>query len=411
MNIRRVASITLLLLAAFAVQAQEPRWVGSWGASPLPPSPGAGPFPATPSLNDQTVRQIVRLSVGGQRVRLRLSNEYGAKPLTIGAARVALADGTDKLKAGSERAVTFGGRPSATIPAGAPLLSDPIELTVPDLAALSVSVYFQGETGPCTCHGVAMQDAYVSARGEHTQGTFAPEQTIQMRAFLTGVEVLAPAAQAIVVLGDSISDGVGSTANANHRWPDLLAERLSARSGGARFGVVNHGISGNQVLADGAGQSALARFDRDVLSVPGLTHVIVFEGVNDLGLGYGHLEGPLASLMPPPAIKPTRDAMVAGYRQLIARAHAKGVKIYGATIAPYEGAAYYSADGNAVRQAINDWIRTSKEFDGVLDFDAAFRDPAKPTQMKDPFQAGDHLHGSDAGYRAVADSIDLGLFR
>ena len=174
---------------------------------------------------------------------------------------------------------------------------------------------------------------------------------------------------------------------------------------------MNEGISGNQVLADGAGQSALARLDRDVLSVPGASSVIVFEGVNDLGLGYGKLEGPLASIMPPPAIKPTRDAMVAGYRQIIARAHAKGLKIYGATIAPYEGAAYYSSEGNAVRQAINDWIRTSKEFDGVLDFDAAFRDPAKPTQMKDAFQAGDHLHGSDAGYRAVADSIDLAPFR
>ena len=410
MSTRRIVWAVVVLLAAFAVNAQEPKWVGSWGASPLPPSPGAGPFPATPSFTDQTVRQIVRLSVGGQRVRLRVSNEYGTKPVTIGAARVALADGTDKLKTGSEHAVTFGGRPSATIPAGAPLLSDPIDLTTGDLAALSVSLYLQGETGPCTCHGVAMQDAYV-ARGDHTQGTFAPEQTIQMRPFLSGVEVLAARAEAIVVLGDSISDGVGSTANANRRWPDLFAERLSARSGGTRFGVVNHGISGNQVLADGAGQSALARFDRDVLSVPGLTRVIVFEGVNDLGLGYGHLEGPLASIMPPPAIKPTRDAMIAGYRQLIARAHGKGLKIYGATIAPYEGAAYYSAEGNAVRQAINDWIRTSKEFDGVLDFDAAFRDPAKPTQMKEAFQAGDHLHGSDAGYRAVADSIDLGLFR
>jgi lysophospholipase L1-like esterase len=408
---RRLVSVVLLLLAAYAAHAQEAKWVGSWGASPLPPSPGAGPFPATPSFSDQTVRQIVRLSAGGERVRLRLTNEYGGKAITIGAARVALADGADKLKAGTEHAVTFDGRASATIPAGAPLLSDPIDLKVGDLAALSVSLYLQGDTGPCTCHGVGMQDAYVSAQGDHTQGTFAAAQTIQMRAFLSGVEVLAPRAQAIVVLGDSISDGVGSTAGANRRWPDLFAERLSARAGGTRFGVVNHGISGNQVLADGAGQSALARFDRDALSVPGLTHVIVFEGVNDLGLGYGKLDGPIAALMPRPAIKPTRDAMIAGYRQLIARAHAKGVKIYGATIAPYEGAAYYSAEGEAVRKAINDWIRTSKEFDGVLDFDAAFRDPAKPTQMKDAFQAGDHLHGSDAGYRAVADSIDLALFR
>jgi len=409
MNVRRIVLPVLLALAALAAQAQEPKWVGSWGASPLPPSPGAGPFPATPSFNDQTVRQIVRLSVGGSRVRLRLTNEYGAKTVTIGAARVSLADGIE-IKAGTEKVVTFDGRPSATIVAGAPLVSDPIDLAVPDLATLSVSLYLKGEAGPCTCHATGMQDAYV-ARGDHTQGTFAPEQTTQMRAFLSGVEVLAPNAQAIVVLGDSISDGVGSTVGANRRWPDLLAERLDARKSGTRFGVVNQGISGNQVLADGAGQSALARFDRDVLSVPGAAYVVVFEGVNDLGLGYGKLDGPLASIMPPPAIKPTRDAMVAGYLQIIARAHAKGLKVYGATIAPYEGAAYYSTEGNAVRQAINDWIRTSKAFDGVLDFDAAFRDPAKPTQMKDVFQAGDHLHGSDAGYRAVADSIDLALFR
>jgi lysophospholipase L1-like esterase len=409
MNIRHGIVFAALLLAAFAANAQ-PKWVGSWGASPQPPSPGAGPFPATPSFNDQTVRQIVRLSVGGERLRLRLSNEYGTKPITIGAARVALADGTD-LKAGTERAVTFDGKPSAVIPAGAPLLSDPIDLKVGDLATLSVSVYLQGDTGPCTCHGTGMQDAYISAKGDFTKGTFAPAQTTQMRAFLSGVEVLAAKAQAVVVFGDSISDGVGSTAGANRRWPDLLAERLSARRGGAHFGVVNHGISGNQVLSDGAGVSALARFDRDVLSVPGVSHVIVFEGVNDLGLGYGKLEGPLAAVMPKPAITPTRDAMVAAYRQLIARAHARGLKIYGATIAPYEGAAYYSAEGDAVRQAINQWIRTSKEFDAVLDFDAAFRDPAHAARMKEEYQAGDHLHGSDAGYRVVADSVDLALFQ
>jgi lysophospholipase L1-like esterase len=410
MNIRRIVC-AVVLLAAFAAHAQAPTWVGTWGASPLPPSAAVGPFPASPSFNDQTVRQIVRLSVGGDRVRLRLTNEYGTKPLTIGAARVAIADGAERLEAGTEQVVTFDGKPSATIPAGAPLLSDPIDIEVSDLATLSVSVYLPGETGPCTCHATALQDAYVSAKGDFTRGTFAPAQTIQMRAFLSGVEVLAPRAQAVVVLGDSISDGIGSTANANRRWPDLLAERLSARGGGVRFGVVNHGVSGNQVLADGAGQSALVRFDRDVLSVPGVSHVIVFEGVNDLGLGYGRLEGPLAALMPPPAVKPTRDAMIAAYRQLIARAHSKGLKIYGATIAPYEGAAYYTPEGDAVRRAINDWIRSGKEFDGVLDFDAAFRDPAKPTQMKAELHSGDSLHGSDAGYRAVADSIDLGLFR
>ncbi len=189
MNIRRQIVFAALLFTAFAANAQ-PKWVGSWGASPQPPSPGAGPFPATPSFNDQTVRQIVRLSVGGERVRLRLSNEYGTKPITIGAARVAIADGAG-LKGGTERAVTFDGKPSAVIAAGAPLLSDPIDLAVGDLATLSVSVYLQGDTGPCTCHGTGMQDAYISAKGDFTKGTFAPAQTTQMRAFLSGVEVLA----------------------------------------------------------------------------------------------------------------------------------------------------------------------------------------------------------------------------
>lgn len=409
MSVRSVVS-AFVLLAAWAAHAQQPAWVGSWGASPLPPSPGAGPFPATPSFNDQTVRQIVRLSAGGERVRLRFTNEYGTKPVAIGAARVALADVADTLKSGTERAVTFDGRPTATIPAGAPLLSDPIDLKVDDLAALSVSVYFAGDSGLCTCHATGLQATFVSAPGDFTKGTFTPAQTIQQRVFLSGVEVLAPNARAVVVLGDSISDGVGSTLGANRRWPDLLAERLNSRGGRARWGVVNHGISGNRVLSDGAGVSALARFDRDVLSVPGATYVIVFEGVNDLGLGYGRFEGPIAALMPP-GPKPTRESMIAGYRQLIARAHARGLKIYGATIAPYEGAVYYSPEGNAVREQVNDWIRTSREFDAVLDFDAAFRDPAKPTQMKEGLHSGDYLHGSDAGYRAVADSIDLALFR
>jgi lysophospholipase L1-like esterase len=409
MNVRRAVA-AIVLLAAWTAQAQQPAWVGSWGASPLPPSPGGGPFPATPGFSDQTVRQVVRLSAGGERVRLRFTNEYGAKPVTIGAARVALAEGAEGVKAGSEHAVTFDGQAAAMIAANAPLLSDPIDLKVDDLAMLSVSVYFKGDTGPCTCHATGMQATFVSAPGDFTKGTFTPAQTLQQRVFLSGVEVLASNARAVVVLGDSISDGVGSTAGANRRWPDLLAERLNERGSGPRWGVVNQGISGNRVLSDGAGESALARFDRDVLSVPGVTHVIVFEGVNDLGVGYGRFEGPIAALFPP-GPKPTREAMIAGYRQLIARAHSRGLKIYGATIAPYEGAAYYTPEGNAVRVEINDWIRTSREFDGVLDFDAVFRDPAKPTQMKEGLHSGDHLHGSDAGYRAVADSIDLKLFR
>ena len=216
---------------------------------------------------------------------------------------------------------------------------------------------------------------------------------------------------AIVVLGDSISDGIGSTPNANHRWPDLLAGRLAAR-GGRDWGVVNEGISGNRILADGAGQSALTRFDRDVLSVPGVSHLIVFEGVNDLGFAYGKFEGPLAAMRDSmPKAQATADALIDGLRQIIARAHSHGIKVYGATITPYEGAAYYAAEGNAVREKINDWIRNGGELDGVLDFDAVLRDPNKPGKIRDGWHAGDFLHGSDAGYRALADSIDLGLFR
>lgn len=402
----------LLFCLLLPAQAQDVRWIGSWGASPLPPSPAMGPFPATPAFNDQTIRQVFRLSAGGDALRVRFSNEYGTKPLEIGAARLVLLDADGKPRAGSERMVSFAGAEGAVIPAGAPLLSDPIELPVPDLAAVAVSLYLAGDTGPCTCHQVGMQDAQVSGPGDHTAAGFEPAGTLPARAFITGIEVRNPAAGgAIVAFGDSITDGVGSTPGANRRWPDLLAERLAAR-GGARFGVVNHGISGNRVLNSGAGESALARFDRDVLSVAGVTHVIVFEGVNDLGIGFGRFEGPMRAMQDamPPSGPVTVQTMIAGYRQLIARAHARGVKIIGATIAPYEGAAYWTPEGETARQAINAWIRESGEFDAVLDFDAVLRDPAQPTRMEDGLHSGDFLHGSDAGYRALAESIDLSLF-
>src|SRR5438045_2921719 len=257
---RRLILGALLALPLAAI-AQTATWVGSWGASPLPPSAATARFPATPGFANQTIRQIVRLSAGGDRLRLRLTNEYGAQPLRIGAARVALADGTGNLVAGTERVVKFAGKGNATIAAGAPLVSDPVDLRVADLASLSVSLYFPDDTGQCTCHQVGLQDAYISLPGDFTAGVFPPAKSTAQRAFLSGVEVEAARAKTVVVLGDSISDGVGSTAGANRRWPDLLAERLNARSGGTHWGVVNHGISGNRVLADGAGPSALARLD------------------------------------------------------------------------------------------------------------------------------------------------------
>jgi lysophospholipase L1-like esterase len=344
-------------------------------------------------------------------VRVRFTNEYGTKPLLIGRATIAVADSAGAVKAGTLHALTFDGQPGATIPAAAPLLSDALELDVAPVSSLSISLYLPQSTGQCTCHQTALQTAYVSEQGDFAAaGDFAPHEKIQMRAFISGVEVQT-SGRAVVVLGDSISDGIGSTADANHRWPDHLAERLHERGSG--FGVVNMGISGNRVLSGGLGDSALARFDRDVLSVPGAVDVIVFEGVNDLGLSYGHFEGPMAegfkALVPPTKVTP--DALIAGYRQIIERAHARGLRVIGATITPYGGAGYYSPEGEQVRQAVNTWIRTGHAFDGVIDFDAVIRDPAQPTQIKDGFHMGDHLHGSDAAYAAMARSIDLSLLR
>jgi lysophospholipase L1-like esterase len=406
--------VCLVLLSAHVSGAIAAEWVGTWGAAPLPTGPAFGPGAPPATFSNQTIRQVVRISAGGERVRIRFSNEYGTKPLVIGAARIALVDASGNGSAEAGKPVLFGGNSGGVIPAGSPFLSDPIDLPVTALASLAISIFLPEDTGGCTCHAAGMQTAQVSDAGDFTSKSFTAKQTMLARAFISGVEVESKApARVIVVLGDSISDGVGSTVDANRRWPDLLAERLAARDSRSGWGVVNMGISGNRVLGDGAGVSALARFDRDVLSVPGIAYVVVFEGVNDLGISYGKFAGPMAerfkALVGPN--KATAEGMTAAYRQIIARAHAKGVKVVGATIAPYEGAMYYSAEGEAVRQAINQWIRTGGAFDAVLDFDAAFRDPAKPTQIAAALHAGDHLHGSDAGYDKVAKSIDLALFK
>jgi lysophospholipase L1-like esterase len=345
-------------------------------------------------------------------VRIRFTNEYGAKPLAIGAAYVALADEKGNIQPGTARRLSFSGQPGTSIPAGAPFLSDPVDLPVKPLGALSISLYLPEETGQCTCHQTGVQNAFVSDRGDFTDKPFTPQQTLQIRAFISGVEVQADnTARAVVILGDSISDGVGSTVDANHRWPDLLANRLDSKSN--TWGVVNMGISGNRILADGAGQSALVRFDRDVLATPGARVVIIFEGVNDLGIAYGNPQGPMAEIVKVMAKsgKVTAEQMIGGYRQLIARAHSKGLKVVAATITPYGGAMYYSSDGEQVRQAINSWIRTGHEVDGVIDFDAVMRDPEQPSQIKEGFHMGDHLHGSDAGYAAMAAAIDLSLLK
>ena len=398
--LKRLALIGLLAFTPLAAHAEGPGWIATWGASPAPPLTPSPTAPPSLAFEDQTLVQVVRLSAGGRRLRLRLSNAYGSAPLQIGAVRVALLDAAGA--ASEDRAVTFSAAPTAMIPVGAPLLSDPVDLKTGPLAKLRVAIYLPGKVAFCTCHMSGGETALVSPPGDYTQRPIPPtpgKSPKTFRAFLTGVEVQgARPGPVIVAFGDSITDGYLSTNDADRRWPDRLAERLAARGGSAA--VVNAGIGGNQVLADGVipifGVNALARFDRDVLDVPGATHLVVLEGVNDIGSAGAN--------------PPTAEALIAGYRQLILRAHDHGLKVIGGTILPYEGANYFRPVGEAVRQAVNAWIRTGGAFDGVIDFDAAMRDPAKPARMRAELQSGDWLHPNDAGYRVMGDAVDLKLF-
>lgn len=400
---------TLIGLVALACMGAAPTsgWIGTWGAAPVTPYPAATPWAsATAGFKGQTLRQVVRVSAGGRQVRIRVSNEYGTVPLVIGSAHIAAPGEGGAIQPGTDHVLIFSAHPATAIPPGAAVLSDPVDMDVAPLSSLAVSLYLPGDTGPCTCHPVGLQTGYASVEGDFTKAAAFPvKSTFVFRAFLTEVEVRgAPTASSIVVLGDSLSDGTASTPDANHRWPDRLAERLNTRDAHAHaWGVVDAGVSGNRLLTDGVGQSALARFDRDVLSVPGARYLVVLIGVNDLGVAFG----PAARAGAPLA---TED-MISGYRQLIARARAHGLKVYGATLTPYEGARYWSPKGEAYRQDINAWIRSAGAFDGVIDFDAVWRDTTHPARIRAGMHAPDFLHGSDAGYAALGDAVDLGLFR
>jgi lysophospholipase L1-like esterase len=385
------------------------RWVGTWTASPQAPEPPLiGATPAT--IDNQTIRQIVHTSIGGKWVRVRLSNEYGRTPLVIGAAHLAqqLPGGASDVIGSTDRVLTFGGRTSVTIPAGAPALSDPVEFDVPPLTNMAVSIYLPNATPVNTFHSLGRQSTYISTPGNFSGTTRMPvAQTTQSWYFLTGVSVVPHGrnAAAIVAIGDSITDGFASTVDANRRWPNVLANRLQGRPGLRNIAVLDHGISGNRTLHDFIGPNALARFDRDVLAAPGVRWVIVLEGINNIGIPGG---------LGRPGEAVSAEDIIFGYRQLISRARERGLKIYGGTLTPFEGFAlpgYYTAEGEAKRQAVNQWIRTSGAFDAVIDFDKAIRDPANPGRMLPLYDSGDHLHPGDAGYQAMADAIDLSLFR
>jgi lysophospholipase L1-like esterase len=355
-----------------------------------------------PSLNDQTMRMVIHTSLGGRRVRVELSNAIGASELRIGAAHIAVRAKESEIVPATDRALTFGGKPGCTIQPGVLMFSDSVDLEVAPMSDLAVSIYLPKDTGPPANHPVGLHTAYIS-KGDMTGQPVMPDpSTTTAYLWLSSVDVVAdPKAFAIVAYGDSITDGYATTRDANLAWPTLLAKRLATNKATAHIAVVNQGISGNQVLRDGAGISALARFDRDVLSRPGVKWMILLEGINDINIR-GRSTGPDAL---------TSDELIAGYRQLIARAHSAGIRVIGATIMPEEGVPTASERGEEIRTSVNQWIRTSKSFDAIVDFDAVVRDPQRPTRVRPEFDPGDHIHPNDAGNQAMADAFDVAIFK
>ena len=401
------AALSALLLASAPAAGADTAWLASWSASPQAVWSNDFILPANvpARLHDQTVRQVARVSLGGQRVRIVLSNAHGATPLTIGAATLALAAEGSAIVPGSLRAVTFGGHSGATIAPGAPLLSDPVALGVPDLTRLAVSIHVPQDTAITTFHWDGRETAWI-APGQQT-GAGSLDETratsTTARLLLSSIQVEATAAtQAVAVIGDSITDGAGASLGRDTRWPDVLAERLAPHG----VAVINAGISGARLLADGMGSNALARLERDVLGQPGVRTVMIALGINDISWP--------GTAFDPHGRRPTLEALTAGYRQLTAQARSRGVRVIVATLTPFEGALpgtpladYYQPEKEALRQRLNAWIRGSGSFDGVLDADALLRDPAHPSRLLPAYDSGDHLHPGDAGNRALAAAVDL----
>jgi lysophospholipase L1-like esterase len=412
------AGAAAMLSFAGSTAPTDGQWVGTWGTGLAGPAqPGEAVV-----LDGQTLRLIVHTSIGGARARIRLSNRFGATPLRIGAAHLALRQAGAVVVPGSDRALRFGGKRELTIPAGASVQSDPVELPVPALADLAVSLYLPGSVRAGTVQAAAYQWSYVSARGDFAGAAGLPvERTIPSWPLLAEVDVDAGGASdaaALVVLGDSIASGAATTTDANRRWPDLLARRLRALEGaadggaawGARLDIVNRGIGGNRLLRDPAlqpvyGRAALARFEDDALRTAGVRAVILAVGINDIG--HPGMQGiPAAEL-------PSGAALIAAYRKLIAQARARGIVIVGVTLTPAEGTVYpgyHTVHKEGIRQDVNAWIRGG-EFDGVIDADLALRDPAHPARLLPAFDSGDHLHPNDRGMQAIADAVPLGLLR
>jgi lysophospholipase L1-like esterase len=420
----------LWLALILAAPASAEHWIATWGtsltlyraagrggpppappkqpaaAAPAPAAAGRGPArrfgipPAIPTVNNQTVRMIVRTSVGGRSVRIRLANAFGAATLRLGSAHIAIRDRDSAIVSGSDRPLTFSANPSAILYAGQVAISDPVSLTVAPLSDLAVSLYLPGDTGPPTSHTFGLRPTYISQAGDFTgAASIADATTTESYYWLAGVDVLAPDdAGTLVTFGDSITDGDQSTPNGNAMWPAVLAARLQAKRATRNIGVVNAGISGNRVLGDG--QSALARVYRDVLAQPGIRWMTFLEGINDISGGTRATSNPQL----------TAADLIAAYKQLIELAHLHGVKVIGCTITPWGGSSGFNETGEAVREAVNQWIRTGRAFDAVVDFDAATRDPKDPKRFRAEADSPDLLHPGDGGYKLMAEAVDLAIF-
>jgi lysophospholipase L1-like esterase len=411
--LKNCALVSFLLYVPAQFGAVPNTWIATWATSPQSGTPN----PREPLLNieNQTVRERVRVSIGGSQIRVRLSNEFGSSPLPIGSATVAVPTDASGVKKQSIQTLTFEGRDSITIPAGAPVLSDPVMFPVTSGSEVSISIYFPSRVTTPTLQAFAFKHAVVSQRGDFTHSekidaTAVSTGSISLSAVLVPRQ---PSEQLIVAFGDSITDGDGSTVDADNNWPSSLIRRAAKTPEASSFAVVNEGIVGNRLLRDGDifGVSALARFDRDALVLPGATHIVLLEGINDICFPGARMDGQY--LADPTEMRSAQDITDA-YRQLISRAHARGIKVIGATITPCEGVeipGYYSEAKEAIRQTVNKWIRTSAAFDGVIDFDVVVRDPHHPSQLLPKFASKDHLHPNDEGYKAMADSIDLNLFK
>lgn len=386
-------------LARAQARATLQHWVGTWAAAPqAPPDNAANADSGDAGFSNQTVRMIVRVSIGGEELRVRFSNAFGNTAVTLGDAHVAISGKGAAIVAGTDRALTFSGRDSFTIPPNAIVLSDPVKLHVPALTSLTVSVFAPDATGPATWHPLGRATTYIAGPGDLCVSADMPDaKTATSWYWLSGVDVLASQrTAAIVTLGDSITDGAAATLDANKRWPDVLAEQLAERNdaNSEPLAVLNEGISGNRLLHDVDGQNALARFERDVLAQDGVRYLIVLEGINDIG--WPHMQGGKYA-----GDAVSADEMIAALRQLAERAHTHGIRVYGGTLTPFGGAFYETPDGEAEREAVNKWIRTSGAFDGVIDFEKVTRDPSQTGKFLSPYDSGDHLHPGDAGYNAM----------